>query len=147
MVDAFAEALRLYAKTSDRFEVARTELFFGERLRRARRRREAREQLHAALRTFERLGAEPWANRALAELRATGETASARDERRRLSLTPQELRVALAVAQGRTTREAAAHLYLSPKTIEYHLRNVYDKLEVRSREQLAAALASSAERN
>jgi DNA-binding CsgD family transcriptional regulator len=64
----------------------------------------------------------------------------ARDDRYRLTLTPQELRVAMAIAEGRTTREAAAKLYLSPKTVEYHLRSVYDKMEIRSREQLAAAL-------
>jgi DNA-binding CsgD family transcriptional regulator len=139
---AFTEALAFHSKTPDSFERARTELFFGERLRRARRRREAREQLRAALRTFEHLGAEPWAERALAELRASGETVSARDDRRRWTLTPQELRVALAIAEGRTTREAAAKLYLSPKTVEYHLRSVYDKMEIRSREELASALRS-----
>lgn len=140
---AFTAALAFHVQTPDAFERARTELFFGERLRRARRRREAREQLRAALRTFEHLGAEPWAERALGELRASGETVSARDDRRRLTLTPQELRVALAIAEGRTTREAAAKLYLSPKTIEYHLRSVYDKMEIRSREELASALRKS----
>jgi DNA-binding CsgD family transcriptional regulator len=139
---AFVAALRFHAQTPDSFERARTELLYGQRLRRTRHRREAREHLRAALRTFERLGADPWADQALAELHASGETASARDDRRRLTLTPQELRVALAIAEGRTTREAAAMLYLSPKTIEYHLRSVYDKMEIRSREQLAAALRS-----
>jgi DNA-binding CsgD family transcriptional regulator len=143
MAAGFTGALVFHAQTPDTFERARTELFFGERLRRARRRREAREQLRAALRTFEHLGAEPWAERAFAELRASGETVSARDDRRRLTLTPQELRVAMAIAEGRTTREAAAKLYLSPKTIEYHLRSVYDKLEIRSREELASALRKS----
>jgi len=143
MAAGFTGALVFHAQTPDTFERARTELLFGERLRRARRRREAREQLRAALRTFEHLGAEPWAERALAELRASGETVSARDDRRRLTLTPQELRVAMAIAEGRTTREAAAKLYLSPKTIEYHLRSVYDKMEIRSREELASALRRS----
>jgi DNA-binding CsgD family transcriptional regulator len=138
--DAFATALSYHAQTPDTFERARTELFFGERLRRARRRVEARRQLRAALRTFERLGAAPWADRALAELRASGETARPRDDSHRLTLTPQELQVALAIAEGRTTREAAAKLYLSPKTIEYHLHSIYEKLEIRSREALAAAL-------
>jgi len=140
MVEAFSRALEFHAQTPDSFERARTELLFGERLRRARRRVDARRQLRSALRTFERLGAVPWADRALAELKASGETARLRDDSHRLTLTPQELQVALAIAEGRTTREAAAKLYLSPKTIEYHLRNVYDKLEVRSREELAAAL-------
>jgi DNA-binding NarL/FixJ family response regulator len=89
------------------------------------------------------LGAVPWADRALAELKASGETARVRDDSQRNTLTPQELQVALALAEGRTTREAAAKLYVSPKTIEYHLRNVYDKLEIRSREQLAGALGVS----
>ena len=140
---AFAIALGYHEQTPDTFERARTELFFGERLRRVRRRVEARRQLRAALRTFERLGAAPWADRALAELRASGETARPRDDSHRLTLTPQELQVALAIAEGRTTREAAAKLYLSPKTIEYHLHSIYDKLEIRSREQLAAALGLS----
>jgi DNA-binding CsgD family transcriptional regulator len=141
--NAFATALGFHAQTPDTFERARTELFFGERLRRARHRVEARRQLRAALRSFERLGAAPWADRALAELRASGETARPRDDSHRLTLTPQELQVALAIAEGRTTREAAAKLYLSPKTIEYHLHSVYDKLEIRSREELATALGLS----
>ena len=74
------------------------------------------------------------------ELQASGETARIRDDRFRRQLTPQELQVALTLAEGVTTREAAARLYLSPKTVEYHLRHVYDKLEIRSREELAAAL-------
>jgi DNA-binding CsgD family transcriptional regulator len=137
---AFATALAYHALTPDSFERARTELFFGERLRRARRRVDGRRQLRAALRTFERLGAAPWADRALAELRASGETARPRDDSHRLTLTPQEQQVALAIAEGRTTREAAAKLYLSPKTIEYHLRSIYEKLEIGSREELAVAL-------
>jgi DNA-binding NarL/FixJ family response regulator len=132
--------MQYHSQTTDSFERARTELLFGERLRRARRRVEARRQLRSALRTFERLGAAPWANRAMTELTATGETARPRDDSQRLTLTPQELQVALAIAEGRTTREAAAKLYLSPKTIEYHLRSIYDKLEIRSREELVIAI-------
>jgi DNA-binding CsgD family transcriptional regulator len=143
MTAAFESALDHHARGSDVFERARTQLFFGERLRRARRRVEARRQLRRALQTFDRLGAVPWADRALAELKASGETARVRDDSQRNTLTPQELQVALALAEGRTTREAAAKLYVSPKTIEYHLRNVYDKLEIRSREQLAGALGVS----
>jgi DNA-binding CsgD family transcriptional regulator len=137
---AFEAAMQYHSQTTDSFERARTELLFGERLRRARRRVEARRQLRSALRTFERLGAAPWANRAMTELTATGETARPRDDSQRLTLTPQELQVALAIAEGRTTREAAAKLYLSPKTIEYHLRSIYDKLEIRSREELVIAI-------
>jgi len=94
----------------------------------------------SALRTFEQLGAVPWADRALAELQASGETARPRDDSHRLSSHLKSCRSHLPSRRGRTTREAAAKLYLSPKTIEYHLRNVYDKLEVRSREELAKAL-------
>jgi DNA-binding CsgD family transcriptional regulator len=137
---AFEEALRLHARTDMPFERARTELCYGERLRRARRRAEARDQLHAALATFEHLGAEPWADRARNELRATGETLrrerSASDE-----LTLQELQVALKVAEGATNREAASALFLSPKTVEAHLSRIYSKLGVRSRTELAHKFA------
>ncbi len=133
---AFDAALDHHARTPDTFERARTELYYGERLRRARRRTIARDHLRSALATFERLGAGPWAERARVELRATGETARTRDDSSRDLLTPQELQIALALGAGRTTRETAAKLFLSPKTVEYHLRNVYGKLRVRSREQL-----------
>ena len=99
-----------------------------------------REQLRAAVETFDRLGAQPWAALARAELAATGEKARARNVTTRNDLTPQELQIAVLLSAGRTTREAAAALFLSPKTIEYHLRNVYRKLDCRNREELAAAL-------
>ena len=133
----FERALQLHAQTPDEFESARTRLAYGERLRRARNRGLAREQLRAALETFERLDAAPWAERARAELAATGETVRRRDPSTVDELTPQELQIALLLAAGRTTREAAAALFLSPKTIEYHLRHVYLKLDIHSREELA----------
>lgn len=136
----YEEALRHHAATPDVFERARTELYYGERLRRARRRVDARHHLRQALKAFDQLGASPWAERALGELQASGETARVRDDRYRQQLTPQELQVALVLAEGATTREAAARLYLSPKTVEYHLRHVYDKLEVRTRDELRAAV-------
>jgi class 3 adenylate cyclase len=136
----YENALRHHAATPDVFERARTQLYYGERLRRTRRRVDARRQLRAALKAFDELGAAPWADRALTELQASGETARIRDDRYRVQLTPQELQVAVALAEGATTREAAAKLYLSPKTVEYHLRHVYDKLEIRSREELRTAL-------
>ena len=139
-VEAFEEALHHHDATPDVFERARTQLYFGERLRRSRRRVDARKQLRAALKAFDELGAAPWAERAMTELQASGETARVRDESHRQQLTPQELQVALTLADGTTTREAAARLYLSPKTVEYHLRHVYDKLEIRSREELRSAL-------
>ena len=134
----------LHEQTPDAFEAARTRLAYGERLRRARNRLLAREQLRAAADTFERLDARPWADRARAELAATGETRRRRDPSTIDELTPQELQIALLLTAGRTTREAAAALFLSPKTVEYHLRHVYQKLGVNSRDQLARALASQA---
>jgi class 3 adenylate cyclase len=139
-VKEFEAAMRHHEGTTDTFEGARTQLYFGERLRRARRRVDARRLLRAALKAFDQLGASPWAERAMAELQASGETARVRDDRYRQQLTPQELQVALTLAEGTTTKEAAARLYLSPKTVEYHLRHVYDKLEIRSREELRTAL-------
>lgn len=137
----FENALALHAETPDTFETARTRLAYGARLRRARRRVRARAELEAALDAFERLGPSPWAEAARAELAATGVTARRRDPSTRGDLTPQELQIALLLASGKTTREAAAALFLSPKTIEYHLRSVYRKLGVNSRSALADALA------
>jgi DNA-binding CsgD family transcriptional regulator/tetratricopeptide (TPR) repeat protein len=138
--EAFLEALAALGG-HDPFDRARTELCYGERLRRARRRCDARIQLRAALTTFERLGARPWAERAAAELRATGETIRSSDEARSDELTPQELEIARLVGGGATNREAATALYLSPKTIEAHLSRIYRKLRVRSRTELARRLA------
>jgi DNA-binding CsgD family transcriptional regulator len=89
---------------------------------------------------FDRLGAVPWGETARVELAATGERARRRDASSLDELTPQELQISLLLAGGRTTREAAAALFLSPKTIEYHVRNAYRKLGVHSRDELAAAL-------
>jgi DNA-binding CsgD family transcriptional regulator len=133
-------ALVLHAAAHDPFEEARTRLCLGERLRRAGRRSDARPPLRDALASFDALGAGPWSERARAELKATGETVRRRDPSSLDELTPQELRVAMTLAEGATTREAAAALYLSPKTVEYHLRHVYLKLGVNSRAALAGAL-------
>ena len=139
--DCFERAMEQHAQTLDAFETALTRLAYGERLRRARNRVRAREQLRAALDTFERLDARPWADRARAELAATGETLRRRDPSTIDELTPQELQIALHLAGGKTTRETAAAVFLSPKTVEYHLRHVYQKLDIHSREELAQALA------
>ncbi len=138
----FDEALALHDLTPDAFERACTQLAYGARLRRGRKRRRAREELRAALDTFAALGAEPWEALAQGELAATGETARRRDASTLDELTPQELHIAQLLAEGRTTREAAAALFLSPKTIEYHLRSIYRKLGVNSRGDLAQALVS-----
>jgi DNA-binding NarL/FixJ family response regulator len=123
------------------FELARTQLCFGERLRRGRRRADAREPLRHALETFEQLSARPWAERARTELAATGETARPRNANAADELTPQELQIALVVANGATNKEAGAALFLSPKTIESHLSRIYRKLDVRSRTELVRRLA------
>ena len=138
----FEQAMRLHDQTPDAFEAARTRLAYGERLRRARNRVLAREQLRAAADTLERLGARPWAERARAELAATGETRRPRDPTTVDRLTPQELQIALLLTAGRTTRETAAALFLSPKTVEYHLRHVYQRLGIHSRDELARTLAA-----
>ena len=142
-LDELASALHWHAQAAQPFEEARTRLVYGQLLRRFRRRAKARAELTTALAVFERLGAAPWADRTRAELRATGLQVGRRGVPEQQRLTPQELRVALVVAEGLPNAEAAAHLFLSAKTVEYHLSSVYRKLGIRSRSQLARALASA----
>jgi DNA-binding CsgD family transcriptional regulator len=132
----FQDALR-QAPAARPLDLARIQLLYGEHLRRERRRVDARVQLRTALDAFERFRAEPWAERARAELRATGETARKRDMSTIDQLTPQELQVARYTADGLTNKEIAARLFLSPRTIDAHLRNVFAKLGITSRVQLA----------
>jgi DNA-binding NarL/FixJ family response regulator len=127
-------------RSGARVEAARSLLCLGERLRRARQRRAAREPLQAAIDVFEGAGARPWAARARDELRATGQQARPRDVARE-ELTPHEHRVALLVAAGRTNPEVAAELYVTRKTVEHHLSQIYRKLGLRSRTELARELA------
>jgi DNA-binding CsgD family transcriptional regulator len=133
--EAFGEAIG-YAPALPPLQRARTDLLYGEWLRRQRRRTQARVHLRAALAAFRSLGAVPWAERAEAELRATGETVRKRDPSALEQLTPQELQIAGLVAQGMTNRDIAAQLYLSPRTIDYHLRKVFTKLGITSRAEL-----------
>jgi DNA-binding CsgD family transcriptional regulator len=133
----FRAALEHQAAAARPFEAARTHLAYGEFLRRARRRVDAREHLRAALNTFEDIGARPWAERARQELRASGESARKRDESTTTNLTAQERQVARFVAGGLSNREVAAQLFLSPRTIDFHLRNVFAKTGVSSRGELA----------
>jgi DNA-binding CsgD family transcriptional regulator len=143
----FTKALALHADAGCPFETARTHLAFGERLRRARKRVAARDQLRAALEIFERLDARMWAQRTRAELAATGETVRRAAAPSPLEgLTPQEYQVAAAVTRGATNREAAATLFLSTKTVEFHLGNVFRKLQVRTRTQLAHRYPDLADR-
>jgi DNA-binding CsgD family transcriptional regulator len=118
------------------FDQARAEFLFGEFLRRERRRIDAREHLRTAVEIFERLGAHPWEERARQELRASGETARRRDPSTLSELTPQELQITRLVAAGSSNKEVAAQLFLSPRTVEYHLRKVFSKLGIASRAEL-----------
>ena len=133
----FEQALALHMAADRPFERARTELAYGGVLRRMRKRMAARGPLGTALDIFEGLRAEPWAERARLELRACGQSARNRDPSTLLQLTAQELQVARFVADGLPTREVAAQLFLSPRTVEFHLRNVFTKLGISSRSQLA----------
>jgi DNA-binding CsgD family transcriptional regulator len=134
----FDSALEQHRAWGNRFEEGRTRLVYGEALRRAKRRKEAREQLSAARSAFAAVGAKVWERRARDELRAAGaripRTASG------AALTAQEERIAALVAEGLSNKEIAARLVLSTKTVEGHLRNAFEKLEVTSRTQLARAL-------
>jgi DNA-binding NarL/FixJ family response regulator len=143
---AFAEAREWHGRVPQPFEAARTDLCLGERLRRAKRRADARGPLRRALETFERLGAVPWAARARDELRASGGTPRSVSPSPLSELTPRELQVAHTIAEGATNREAASVLFLSPKTIDFHLQHIFRKLDIRSRTELARLLAADAGR-
>ncbi|MBO9532631.1 MAG: helix-turn-helix domain-containing protein [Solirubrobacteraceae bacterium] len=135
---SFELALERYPAARAPFEEARARLAYGQRLRRANRRADARAHLESALATFEALGAEPWAERARRELGASGQGVRRAAAHQRDELTLQERQVAALVAAGASNKEAAGELFLSPKTIETHLSRVYRKLGVSSRTQLAA---------
>ena len=137
----YLESLEQLGRSGVVTDFARSRLLYGEWLRRQRRRREAREQLRAACEMFSTLGAAAFARRAESELLATGEHARARTDETRTDLTPQELQVALLAADGQSNIEIAAQLYISPHTVSYHLRKVYAKLDVKSRNHLVRALA------
>lgn len=132
----FAQAIEL-APVLSSFDRGRSELLYGEWLRRHRRRADARPHVRAALGRFEQIGARPWEARARSELRASGERARRRDPSTRDQLTPQELQIARHVATGKTNPEIAAQLFLSSRTVDYHLRKVFVKLDINSRTELA----------
>ncbi|MGH3867124.1 MAG: helix-turn-helix transcriptional regulator [Pseudonocardiaceae bacterium] len=136
----FEQALRCHAQDTTLFDRARTHLTYGARLRRSRNKAAARDQLHSALELFERLGAAPWADRTRAELVSSGGSAPATGTIVELQITRQELRVSLAIQRGLTNKDAAAELFLSVKTIEYHLSSIYRKLGISSRTQLIRVL-------
>jgi DNA-binding CsgD family transcriptional regulator len=140
----YLEAIERLARTTVRPELARARLTFGEWLRREGRRLDAREQLRFAHAMFTDIGMEAFAERARRELLATGEKVRKRSVETRDELTPQELQIARLVTEGRTNPEIAAELFLSRRTVEWHLRKVFDKLEIRSRRELAGALRRTA---
>jgi DNA-binding CsgD family transcriptional regulator len=142
----FGEAIALHDAAGHTFERARTQLCLGERLRRMRRRADARAALRAADDFFAAAGAAAWSARAQEELAATGQRRRGPDPADRDRLTPQEQQVASLVVTGLTNREVAARLFLSEKTIETHLTRIYLKLGVRSRTALAAAIGAKQER-
>ena len=143
-ISQLEEATALAETSASLFEQARTRLCLGEALRRSRRRGEATRQLERAYLTFEQLGAQPWTERAATELSAAGVSTIPRREPIHIRLTPQELRVALQVADGLSNQEVAARLFLSHKTVEVHLGHIYDKLGVHSRTNLARLVHSGA---
>ncbi|MFD7855080.1 LuxR C-terminal-related transcriptional regulator [Streptomyces microflavus] len=139
----YAEALAHHDRAGGDFERARTQLLYGQWLRRRRRTREARTPLRDALVAFQRCSARAWAERAGGELRAAGEPVGAvRDtgDGALSALTPQQQRIARCVAEGATNREVALRLSLSPRTVDHHLRNVFAALGIRSRTELARLL-------
>jgi DNA-binding CsgD family transcriptional regulator len=139
----YREAVERLARSRGVVHLARARLLYGEWLRREGRRLDAREQLRAAHETLDRIGAEGFAERARRELLATGETARTRTEDRRDDLTPQEAQIARLARDRHTNPEIAAQLFISPRTVEYHLHKVFTKLDISSRKDLRSALAGA----
>jgi DNA-binding CsgD family transcriptional regulator len=129
----FQSALEHHSTSTRTLSRARTQLAYGEYLRRARRRVDARGHLRSALTTFEDLGIKPLADRAREELRASGETVRRKDDSGSVVLTPQEAQVARLVQEGLANKDVAARLFVSPRTVDFHLRNVFTKLGISSR--------------
>src|SRR5262249_43479645 len=134
---AFESAAKL-ATRADALEQGQLQETFGRYLRRARQRRAATERLSAAYDNYRRLGATPFLDRCEPELAACGLTTTRNDGRSPTALTPQEVAVSRLVAAGLTNHQVAQELFLSPKTVEYHLGHIFTKLGVTSRTQLAA---------
>jgi DNA-binding CsgD family transcriptional regulator len=133
----YRQAVEALEPTRVRVELARAHLLYGEWLRRERRRLDAREQLRSAHDLFSQFGMEAFAHRARIELEATGEHPRKRAADTRDDLTPQEAQISRIAAEGATNQEIAAQLFISPSTVDYHLRKAFRKLGVKSRTQLA----------
>ncbi len=136
----FTDAIELLEGSPYALELARAQLAYGERLRRVRRTREARTHLRAAFDIFAPAGASPWEQRTAAELRAAGVQIGTRPVQQP-QLTPQELHIAMLVAEGKSNKQIATAMYLSPKTIEHHLANTYRKLDIHTRAELTHYIA------
>jgi DNA-binding CsgD family transcriptional regulator len=136
----YIEAIEQFRRTKLRPDLARTHLLYGEWLRRTRRRLDARHQLRTAYNLFVTIGADAFAERARRELAATGEKTRKRDIDHRSDLTPQEEHIARLARDGRTNPEIGAELFLSARTVEWHLRKVFTKLGIASRRELETAL-------
>jgi DNA-binding CsgD family transcriptional regulator len=141
----YEESIERLGSSRATFDLARSRLLYGEWLRRENRRVDAREQLRAAHEMFAGFGAEGFAERTRRELHATGETVRKRTPDTRDTLTPQEVQVARLARDGHTNPEIGAQLFISPRTVEYHLHKVFRKLEVSSRRELRDALATAPE--
>ncbi len=139
----YRESIERLARSRAVFELARSRLVYGEWLRREHRRTDAREPLRAAHESFSHMGAEAFAERARRELLATGETVRRITADTRDALTPQEIQVARLARDGQTNPEIGAQLFISPRTVEYHLHKVFRKLDVSSRKELRDALADT----
>ena len=138
----YREAIERLERTRIRVELARARLLYGEWLRRENRRVDAREQLRAAHDAFSRFGAEAFAERARRELAATGESVVRRTAETRELLTHQEAQIARLASDGHSNPEIGAQLFISPRTVEYHLHKVFGKLGINSRRELRGALAT-----
>ena len=139
----YREAIERFGRTQLRPELARAHLLYGEWLRREGRRVDAREQLRIAHQMLTVIGMEAFAERARTELQATGEKVEKRTVETRTTLTPHERQIAQLASDGLSNPEIGTRLFLSPRTVEWHLRNVYTKLGIRSRGGLTKALASA----
>jgi DNA-binding CsgD family transcriptional regulator len=139
----FREAIARLGRTRMRPELARARLLYGEWLRRQRRRTDAREQLRAAVQMLETIGMETYADRARRKLRAAGGTARRTAVTTAVQLTAQEAQIARLAAEGLSNPEIASRLFLSPRTVQYHLGKVFTKLDITSRGQLSRALTGA----